>query len=160
MNAPKQSPSAKSRFVWQDPLLIDSQLTEQERMVRDAAEAYARDKLAPRVQEAFRNEKYETADIYREMGELGLLGVRYPEADGGTGLDKISDCIVREELSYMSQGFASSWSAHSHLGIWPIWKAGTEQQRRRFFQPAGPEGRGRGFQRMRFHRGNLSLPKP
>ena len=50
------------------------------------------------------------------------------EADGGSGLDKVSDCIVREELSYMSQGFASSWSAHSHLGIWPIWKAGTESQ--------------------------------
>ncbi len=62
-------------------------------------------------------------EVFARWGELGLLGVRYPESDGGSGLDKISDCIVREELSYMSQGFASSWSAHSHLGIWPIWKA-------------------------------------
>ena len=75
-------------------------------------------------------------EVFARWGELGLLGVRYPDSDGGSGLDKVSDCIVREELSYMSQGFASSWSAHSHLGIWPIWKAGTESQRERFFRPA------------------------
>lgn len=75
-------------------------------------------------------------EVFARWGELGLLGVRYPESDGGGGLDKVSDCIVREELSYMSQGFASSWSAHSHLGIWPIWKAGTDEQRKRFFRPA------------------------
>jgi alkylation response protein AidB-like acyl-CoA dehydrogenase len=75
-------------------------------------------------------------EVFARWGELGLLGVRYPEKDGGSGLDKISDCIVREELSYMSQGFATSWSAHTHLGIWPIWKAGTDEQRERFFRPA------------------------
>jgi hypothetical protein len=64
------------------------------------------------------------------------LGARYPETDGGAGLDKISDCIIREELSYVSQGFAAAWSAHSHLGIWSIWRAGTEEQKARFFRPA------------------------
>lgn len=70
------------------------------------------------------------------MGELGLIGVRYPVEDGGSGLDKISDCIVREELSYASQAFATSWSAHSHLGIWPIWRIGTREQKERYLKPA------------------------
>jgi len=62
--------------------------------------------------------------------------VRYPESDGGAGFDKLADCIVREEFSRVCQSFASSWSAHTHLGIWPIWKAGTEEQKDRFFRPA------------------------
>ena len=98
-------------------------------------------------------------DVFARWGELGLLGVRYPESDGGSGLDKISDCIVREELSYMSQGFASSWSAHSHLGIWPIWKAGTEAQRRALLpaRRAGPEDRGLCPERTRWR---LEHPRP
>ena len=71
-------------FNWEDPLLLDSQLTEDERMVREAARAYAQDKLAPRVLEAFRNEKTDAA-IFAEMGELGLLGSTIPEQYGGAG---------------------------------------------------------------------------
>jgi len=74
--------------------------------------------------------------LFRAWGELGLIGVRYPEADGGSGFDKVSDCIVREEMSRVSQAFASAWSAHSHLAIWPIWRAGTVAQQQRFFAPA------------------------
>ena len=103
--------------------------------VRDTVRRLCRDELAPLVNEAEETETF-PRHVFKRWGELGLLGVRYPEADGGSGLDKVSDCIVREELSYMSQAFASSWSAHTHLGIWPIWKVGTPAQRERFFVPA------------------------
>ena len=103
--------------------------------VRDTVRRLCRDELAPLVNEAEETETF-PRHVFKCWGELGLLGVRYPEADGGSGLDKVSDCIVREELSYMSQAFASSWSAHTHLGIWPIWKVGTPAQRERFFVPA------------------------
>ena len=104
-------------------------------LVRDTVRRLCRDELAPLVNEAEETETF-PRQVFKRWGELGLLGVRYPEADGGSGLDKVSDCIVREELSYMSQAFASSWSAHTHLGIWPIWKVGTPEQRERFFVPA------------------------
>ena len=104
-------------------------------LVRDCVRRLCRDELAPLVNEAEETETF-PRHVFKRWGELGLLGVRYPEADGGSGLDKVSDCIVREELSYMSQAFASSWSAHTHLGIWPIWKVGTPAQRERFFVPA------------------------
>jgi len=104
-------------------------------LVRDSVRRLCRDELAPLVNEAEETETF-PRHVFKRWGELGLLGVRYPEADGGSGLDKVSDCIVREELSYMSQAFASSWSAHTHLGIWPIWKVGTPAQRERFFVPA------------------------
>ena len=104
-------------------------------LVRDTVRRLCRDELAPLVNEAEETETF-PRHVFKRWGELGLLGVRYPEADGGSGLDKVSDCIVREELSYMSQAFASSWSAHTHLGIWPIWKVGTPAQRERFFVPA------------------------
>lgn len=73
--------------------------------------------------------------LFRRFGELGRIGVRYPAGDGGAGFDKVSDCILREEMSRVCQAFSSSWSGHSHLGIWPIWKAGTESQKERFFRP-------------------------
>jgi glutaryl-CoA dehydrogenase len=78
--------AAHAQFHWEDPLLLDQQLTEDERMVRDAAAAYAQDKLAPRVLEAFRHEKTD-ASIFREMGEVGLLGPTSPEQYGGPGLN-------------------------------------------------------------------------
>jgi len=103
--------------------------------VRETVRRMCREELAPLVNEAEESETF-PRHVFRRWGELGLLGVRYPEVDGGSGMDKISDCIVREELSFCSQAFASSWSAHSHLGIWPIWRAGTPGQRERYFVPA------------------------
>ncbi|MVW70988.1 acyl-CoA dehydrogenase family protein [Bordetella sp. 15P40C-2] len=103
--------------------------------VRDTVRRLCRDELAPLVATAEETESF-PRDVFKRWGELGLFGVRYPEADGGSGLDKVSDCIVREELSYLSQAFATSWSAHSHLGIWPIWKIGTPAQKARYFGPA------------------------
>lgn len=103
--------------------------------VRDTIRRLCREELAPLVEAAEESESF-PQHVFKRWGELGLLGVRYPEADGGSGMDKVSDCIVREELSYMSQAFATSWSAHTHLGIWPIWKVGTPQQRETWFKPA------------------------
>jgi alkylation response protein AidB-like acyl-CoA dehydrogenase len=114
---------------------LDFNFSPEHEAVRDTVRRLCREELAPLVHDAEENEAF-PRHVFKRWGELGLLGVRYPEKDGGSGLDKVSDCIVREELSYMSQGFASSLSAHSHLGIWPIWKAGTPDQHERFFRPA------------------------
>ncbi|MGE3774761.1 MAG: acyl-CoA dehydrogenase family protein [Gammaproteobacteria bacterium] len=114
---------------------LDFSFSAEHEAVRDTVRRLCREELAPLVQDAEEHERF-PRQIFRRWAELGLLGVRYPEADGGSGLDKISDCIVREELSYLSQAFASSWSAHTHLGTWPIWKIGTPAQRQRYFQPA------------------------
>jgi len=114
---------------------LDFTFSEEQESVRDTVRRLCREELAPLVAEADETEVF-PRHVFKRWGELGLLGVRYPEADGGSGFDKVSDCIVREELSYLSQGFASSWSAHTHLGIWPIWKTGTPEQRERFFKPA------------------------
>src|ERR1043165_4192914 len=83
------SKAAKAAFHWDDPLLLEQQLSADERAVRDAARAYCQDRLAPRVLEAFRHEKTDPA-IFREMGELGLLGPTIPEAYGGAGLNYVS----------------------------------------------------------------------
>ncbi|MCB1512721.1 MAG: acyl-CoA dehydrogenase family protein [Hyphomicrobiaceae bacterium] len=103
--------------------------------VRETVRRFAADEIAPLAREADDNERF-PRELFAKWGELGLLGVRYPAEDGGSGLDKISDCIVREELSYVSQAFASSWSAHTHLGIWPIWRIGTDEQKAAYFRPA------------------------
>lgn len=103
--------------------------------VRDTVKRLCREELAPLLEPAEENEQF-PQHVFRRWGDLGLIGVRYPEDAGGSGLDKISDCIVREELSYFSQAFATSWSAHAHLGIWPIWKTGTASQKERFLGPA------------------------
>ena len=103
--------------------------------MRETIRRLCRDELSTLVEAAEENEVF-PRHVFRRWGELGLLGVRYPEADGGSGMDKVSDCIVREELSYMSQAFASTWSAHTHLGTWPIWKIGTPRQKEAWFKPA------------------------
>jgi hypothetical protein len=114
---------------------LDFTFSPEHESVRDTVRRLCREELSPLVAEAEEAEVF-PRQVFRRWGELGLLGVRYPEADGGSGMDKVSDCIVRKELSYMSQAFATSWSAHTHLGIWPIWKIGTPEQRRRFLVPA------------------------
>ena len=94
---------------------MDFTFSEQHEAVRATVRRLCQTEHRPLVAAAEETEVFPRA-VFARWGELGLLRVRYPEADGGSGLDKVSDCIVREELSYMSQAFASSWSAHSHLG--------------------------------------------
>jgi hypothetical protein len=116
-------------------MALDFSLSDEHLAVRESVRRVCRDDVAPLVNDAEENETF-PRELFRLWGRLGLIGARYPTDDGGAGLDKVAECIIREEMSAVCQGFASSWSAHSHLGIWPIWKAGTEQQRRRFFRPA------------------------
>ncbi len=123
--------SAAPSFKWEDPLLLDTQLTEEERMIRDAAHAYAQDKLAPRVLEAFRHEKTDPA-IFREMGELGLLGATIPEAYGGAGLNYVSYGLIAREVERIDSGYRSMMSVQSSLVMVPINEFGTEEQKRKY----------------------------
>src|SRR6478752_3469220 len=116
-----------ARFNWEDPLLLDQQLTEDERMVRDAARAYAQDKLQPRVMQAFREEKTEPA-IFREMGELGLLGPTIPEQYGGPGLNYVCYGLIAREVERVDSGFRSMASVQSSLVMVPINEFDTEAQ--------------------------------
>ena len=103
--------AGKASFNWIDPLLLDQQLTEEERMVRDSAEQFAQDKLAPRVLEAFRNEKTDPA-IFREMGETGLLGAMIPEQYGGSGLNYVSYGLIAREAQkqkYLPKLASGEW---------------------------------------------------
>ncbi|QRG09291.1 acyl-CoA dehydrogenase family protein [Xanthobacter dioxanivorans] len=113
---------------------MDFAFSTQHEMVRETVSRFAAEQLAPLVAGAEEHETF-PPDLFHRWAELGLLGVRYPEADGGAGFDKISDCIVREETSRVCQAFASSWSAHTHLALWPIWRAGTAEQKARYFVP-------------------------
>ena len=94
----------KAAFHWDDPLLLDAQLTDEERMVRDAATAYCQDKLQPRVLEAFRHERMDIS-IFREMGELGLLGPTIPEEYGGPGLNYVSYGLIAREIERVDSGY-------------------------------------------------------
>ncbi|MDO8308419.1 MAG: acyl-CoA dehydrogenase family protein [Actinomycetota bacterium] len=113
---------------------MDFGFSSQHEQVRETVTRFVAEDIAPLVAEAEETEVF-PRELFRKWAGLGLLGVRYPEADGGSGFDKISDCIVREELSRVCQAFASSWSAHTHLALWPIWRAGTPDQKLRFFKP-------------------------
>jgi alkylation response protein AidB-like acyl-CoA dehydrogenase len=114
---------------------MDFTFSEEQQELRRTVRKFAESELLPLVRESEEAETF-PRHLFRRFGALGLNGVRYPAADGGSGFDKVSDCIVREEMSRICQSFSSSWSAHSHLGIWPIWRAGTDDQKARFFQPA------------------------
>src|SRR4051812_351122 len=121
----------KAQFHWDDPLLLNNQLTEDERMIRDAAQAYCQDKLAPRVLEAFRHEQTDPS-IFREMGELGLLGPTIPEQYGGPGLNYVSYGLIAREVERVDSGYRSMMSVQSSLVMVPIHEFGTEAQRQKY----------------------------
>ncbi|CAM3472633.1 acyl-CoA dehydrogenase [Bordetella sputigena] len=123
--------SSNASFHWQDPLLLDSQLTDDERMVREAAAAYAQDKLAPRVLEAFRHEKTDAA-IFREMGELGLLGPTIPTEYGGAGLNYVCYGLIAREVERVDSGYRSMMSVQSSLVMVPINEFGSEEQKQKY----------------------------
>ena len=131
MNAPERIKATKPSFNWTDPLLLDEQLREDERMVRETARAYAQDKLMPRVTEAFRYEKSDPA-IFREMGALGLLGATLPEAYGGSGLSYVCYGLIAREVERVDSGYRSMMSVQSSLVMHPILAYGTEAQRRKY----------------------------
>ena len=120
-----------ARFSWEDPLLLNQQLNDEERMIRDAAHAYAQDKLQPRVLDAFRNEHTDVA-IFREMGELGLLGPTIPEQYGGPGLNYVSYGLIAREVERVDSGYRSMMSVQSSLVMVPINAFGTEAQKQKY----------------------------
>jgi glutaryl-CoA dehydrogenase len=120
-----------ARFQWSDPLLLEQQLSHEERMVRDTARGYCQDKLAPRVLDAFRREFTDVA-IFREMGALDLLGIVIPEAYGGAGLSYVSYGLVAREVERIDSGFRSMMSVQGSLVMVPINEFGTEDQKKKF----------------------------
>jgi len=121
----------KVAFQWDDPFRLEDQLTEDERMVRDTAHAFAQEKLLPRVTEAFREEKTDRA-IFDEMGELGLLGVTVPEEYGGVGAGYVAYGLVAREIERVDSGYRSMMSVQSSLVMYPIYAYGDEAQRKRW----------------------------
>jgi glutaryl-CoA dehydrogenase len=120
-----------AKLQWEDPLLLDDLLTDDERMIRDTARAYAQDKLLPRVIEAYREEKTDRA-IFNEMGELGLLGVTLPEDYGCAGASYVAYGLVAREVERVDSGYRSMMSVQSSLVMYPIYAYGSEEQRRKY----------------------------
>ena len=119
------------RFDWQDPFRLDDQLTEEERMLRDGARAYAQEKLQPRVIAAYREESTDPA-IFREMGEMGLLGTTIPEAYGGLGASYVAYGLIAREVERVDSGYRSMMSVQSSLVMYPIYAYGSEAQRLKY----------------------------
>jgi glutaryl-CoA dehydrogenase len=124
-------PIQTRRFHWDDPLLLDGQLSEDERSIRDTAHAYCQERLMPRVLEAHRHETFDLA-IMRELGELGFLGATLPEEDGGAGLGYVGYGLIAREVERVDSGYRSAMSVQSSLVMYPIHAYGNAEQRRRF----------------------------
>ena len=117
-------------FDWADPFLLDAQLDEDERMIRDSAQAYAQDRLAPRAIDAFDKETTDP-EIFREMGALGLLGPTIPEVYGGVGASYVAYGLVAREVERVDSGYRSMMSVQSSLVMYPIYAFGSEEQKMR-----------------------------
>ncbi len=127
---PQSKPDLNS-FTWEDPFLLESQLQEDERMIRDAAKAYCDEKLMPRVTGAFANEETDP-EIFREMGEMGLLGTTIPEEYGGIGSSYVTYGLVAREVERVDSGYRSMMSVQSSLVMYPIYAYGSEGQRMKY----------------------------
>ncbi|MEM7508012.1 MAG: acyl-CoA dehydrogenase [Pseudomonadota bacterium] len=131
MNAPAAIKPAKNVFKWDDPFLLEDQLTEEERMIRDSAAAFAADVLAPRIVDAFANETVD-AGLIAKMGEVGLLGVNIPEEYGGIGAGYVTYGLITREMERVDSGYRSMMSVQSSLVMYPIHAYGSEEQRRKY----------------------------
>ncbi|MDJ0994316.1 MAG: acyl-CoA dehydrogenase [Dinoroseobacter sp.] len=118
-------------FDWEDPFRLEDQLTEDERMLRDGARAYAQDKLAPRIIQAYREAEV-TPEIFAEMGETGLLGLTIPEEYGGLGASYVTYGLVAREIERVDSGYRSMMSVQSSLVMYPIYAYGSEEQRQKY----------------------------
>jgi len=130
--APKEAAASQpSGFDWSDPFLLNDQLTEDERMIAEAARQYSEEKLQPRVLEAYRTENTDRS-IFNEMGEMGLLGVTVPEEYGGVGANYVSYGLVAREVERVDSGYRSMMSVQSSLVMYPIYAYGDETQRKKY----------------------------
>ena len=123
--------SSKAQFQWEDPFLLEDQLSEEERLIRDTARDYAQDKLAPRVTKAFLDEVTDR-DVFTEMGALGLLGVTIPTEYGGSGANYVSYGVVAREIERVDSGYRSMLSVQASLVMYPIRAYGSEAQRQKY----------------------------
>ena len=123
--------TTKQTFDWQDPLSLETQLSDEERMIRDAARGYAQDRLMPRVIEAYREESFDR-EIMTEMGEQGLLGATVAEEYGGGGASHIAYGLIAREVERVDSGYRSAMSVQSSLVMYPIEAFGTEEQKKKF----------------------------
>jgi glutaryl-CoA dehydrogenase len=123
--------TSSAKFHWDDPFMLSQQLTDDERQVQSAAAAYCQERLAPRVVQAFRHEKTD-ATIFREMGDLGLLGPTIPETYGGAGLNYVSYGLVAREVERVDSGYRSMMSVQSSLVMVPIFEFGSEAQKQKY----------------------------
>jgi glutaryl-CoA dehydrogenase len=123
--------AALAPFEWSDPFLLEDQLTDEERMIRDTAREYCQEKLMPRVQEAYLNE-HTDREIFNEMGELGLLCVTIPEEYGCAGANYVSYGLIAREVERVDSGYRSMNSVQSSLVMFPIYAYGSEEQRRKY----------------------------
>src|SRR5574337_202383 len=123
--------NSRARFEWSDPFALRTQLTDDERAVQDAAHAYCQERLLPRVQQAFRSETTDPA-IFREMGELGLLGPTIPEQYGGAGMNYVAYGLIAREVERVDSGYRSMMSVQSSLVMVPINEFGTEAQKQKY----------------------------
>jgi glutaryl-CoA dehydrogenase len=130
-HATTPAPAQDAAFNWEDPLDLEGELSEEERMVRDTARGYAQDRLFPQIIKAYREEVFDRA-IISEMGALGLLGPTIPEEYGGAGLGYVSAGLITRELERVDSGFRSAMSVQSSLVMYPIFAYGTEAQRRKY----------------------------
>jgi glutaryl-CoA dehydrogenase len=126
----KDAPDLGS-FNWEDPLLLEQQLSDEERMIRDSARAYAQEKLQPRIKTAFNEERVEP-EIFKEMGEMGLLGTTIPEQYGGLGGGYVTYGLVAREVERVDSGYRSMMSVQSSLVMYPIYAYGSEEQRQKY----------------------------
>lgn len=131
LSGPELARAKPAALIWQDPFLIDSQLSEEERMIRDAAHAYCQDKLMSRVVMANRHENFDR-EIMNEMGELGLLGATIPEQYGGVGANYVAYGLVAREVERVDSGYRSAMSVQSSLVMHPIYAYGSEEQRQKY----------------------------
>ncbi|MCQ3936820.1 MAG: acyl-CoA dehydrogenase [Chloroflexi bacterium] len=121
----------KPTFKWDDPLLFNDQLTDEERMIRDTARRYCQDKLMPRILEANRQEIFHR-EIMTEMGAMGFLGSTIPEEYGGAGLNHVAYGLIAREVERVDSGYRSAMSVQSSLVMYPIYTYGTEEQRKKY----------------------------
>ena len=131
---PKLSPQSKpdlEGFTWDDPFLLEDQLEEEERMLRDAAATFAQEKLQPRVINAYANETVEP-EVFAEMGDAGMLGVTVPEQYGGLGANYVTYGLVAREVERVDSGYRSMMSVQSSLVMYPIYAYGSEEQRMKY----------------------------
>ena len=119
------------QFNFEDPFLLENQLTDEERMVRDTARDYAQDKLMPRIRDAYRNETFDR-EIMNEMGALGLLGPTIPDEYGGAGVNHVCYGLIAREIERVDSGYRSALSVQSSLVMYPIYAYGSEEQKQKY----------------------------